>query len=260
MARSLSNRYIFPHLTSQQRRRLRRRSERQARRMFAPDIQAARAGVRAVKRQRRRELQSVTGATRALQGGISNALGDLKGSGLSQNIRHQIAHELTSRSADAAAAAPLLKADVRQSYIEPLATARGELATEKVNRAHKATETLASLLEKARTQSRTAAKERASERGGGTKGELRDAMKVAILKYQQGPSDGKWKPPYTNKRDWSNFVAAILGSEGVTDPHVAAEAAREAMYRVLNREGGRTGREKVSREFFDRWLRAQLEE
>lgn len=264
--RSLHDRYLFPRISRADRQRLARRSERQARRMFAPDIAAARSGVQAVKRQRRKELQSVEGASDALQGIISQSIKDLKGSGLSGSSRHLIAQELSARRVDAAQSVPLLKADVRQSYIEPMATARGELATAKIDRVHEAQTTLSSLLEKARTQSRSAMKARASSESGGKKKELADAIKVAVLRYRKGPDTGEkddsgeipWRPPYTDKKDWSNYVSAILGSEGVTDPQVAVVAAREAIYRVLNRQAERAGHSKVSRDFFQRWLRAQL--
>lgn len=259
--RSLHDKLIFPHLTSQDRRRLRRRSERQAHRYFQPEIMAARAKLRSVKQQKRTELRSVAGASNALQKVLSAAIGDIKGSGLSGSSRKMLANEFASRKVDAAQSVPLLQADVRSQYAPDIASAREGILGAKVDRSQKAAELFASSLSSARTQSRRAFETRRSERQAkkddtsSSKTHVRE-LKVAIRVARNLLATGALNPDNPEKGvPWSSSAIKhygshdaawrkfeeLLAAQSDVDHRLAFDAVR-ILRRRLGYQNHRTGR------------------
>jgi hypothetical protein len=194
--------------------------------MARPEIIAAKAGVQAVRQQRRTEVQSVSGASQMLQSTLSKAIRDLKHSGLSGQDLHFAAQELASRKVDAAQAVPLLKADARASFASQLTSAQGAVQSAKVGRAQDFQQTLASLLEKARTQSRSAMVKSASDHQS-AKGDSQahgKAVKAAMIEarrlleaYPKHPPEDSW--------EWARFQKLLDSAEGVS-PAAARSAVK----------------------------------
>jgi hypothetical protein len=249
------------------RRRLAHQAQNQARKATAPDVAAAKAGIRSVKQARRRELSSIAGAGQQLENSLRQSLKGVKHVGLRGLNLAEVVQEISTRQAEVPASTQLLKADARQGFASDLSSARSDLQSARLDRAHKEQSILAESLKSAKLHLAARLKSEASARSSGTsatskekerKKELQAAIRIAALKYHEGPSSGKWKPPYTNSSDWSKYIASILSSEGVTNPAIAAHGAREAMFRILNNKAKSAGFKDVSRNFFHRWLQAQL--
>lgn len=154
-------------LSPELRRILRQRAHAQARREYAPILEADRAALEAPQAAYRTQAQATRGAASMAENLLLSALGGLKGRGLSGSALNQTRSELTSRIGDAASSVPFLLADAAEERAAGVGEARQQLMQDRGAMLSDSAANFNSLLEKAR------------EAGGSQIEEEKDAQKAA---------------------------------------------------------------------------------
>ena len=212
----------MPQIPRQQRRRIRNRAQRQANREFRPQIKQARKGLQRTKKQRGKDLRSVSGAADYLTNALNEAMGNVKGSGLKGRYKQQVLGELGSMQGDALRMVPLERQSVRQEYASPMQSARAGITDLRVSQAATARDTYASALAARRAEQAKGAAE-ANEARRDRRQEVTLAVKEGTRLLTTYGDAGIPKTP----QQWAAFEAEVAKAEGI-----GLAAARRAVQQI----------------------------
>lgn len=207
-------------------RRIRREARQAARAETQPQIRQTRRSIRGSRKDEQAEYRRVRGLNRALQGAISDALGDTKG--LGKEFADQVTSELAQRRVDAAAGTAFARRETKGQFQKEREELRAQLSDLLAQKGALTAKYLNELRETARDRqhdfaleeakhqndlaeiiAREAAKAKAKKSGPRN---LPEGVKIALREIKDATeADG---PPETPE-DWTKLRDYVKKQEGV---------------------------------------------
>jgi hypothetical protein len=209
------------------------------RRAYKPILKSDRGAFGEANRAYQLEKGSAQGAAGLVQGGITQALAGLKGSGLTGGALRQAQSALTARSGQAAEAIPYLLADAGKERTEANLAARQQLTSDRAQMEQGAAQGFNSLLASARSTGSQGLKEQEEHKEAEAKKEheglfdpkalsnARLALKAKLTEWMQNPvvpiknAQGETEEPHVqeinplaSKADWLKFAQALAKEPG----------------------------------------------